>query len=240
MDDKQVTENYVMNIGGTLTNDGWIDTEESASDNDPNELSTSVTGSLVNKGQLSQPYSEKYGDAYEKLAKLISGLYTTKSGRSPYEGDQIALGEPRVELIDDENATQFVDNWDLIHQYPENAVTADRLKEIIANGELTYVAGYQAIKCKGNAEWYYIYLGGGNSNTQDVITDEEFAEWKTIISELDFTDGVLEANPKIGKTLFDIVNFPDGASINLKEGVAYGQLPAEWDGTLTGSFTKPM
>lgn len=235
-----VTANYMLNIAGTLTNYGWIDTEESTTDNDPNELSTSVTGSLVNKGQLSQPYSEKYGDAYGKLADLISGLYTTESGRSPYEGDQIEQGEPRVELIADGNATEFVNNWDLIHKYSENAVTADRLKDIIVNGELTYVAGYQTIKCQGNVEWYYIYLGGGNSNTQDVITDEEFAEWKTIIGELDFTDGVLEANPKIGKTLFDIVNFPAGASINLNEGEAYGQLPAEWGGTLTGSFTKPM
>lgn len=240
VDYNDVTANYMLNIAGTLTNYGWIDTEESASDNDPNELSTSVMGSLVNKGQLSQPYSEKYGDAYEKLAKLISGLYTTESGRSPYEGDLIALGEPRVELIDDENATKFVDNWDLIHKYSENAVTADRLKDIIVNGELTYVAGYQAVKCKGNVEWYYIYLGGGNSNTQDVITDEEFAEWKTIISELDFTDGVLEANPKIGKTLFDVVNFPAGAYIDLNGGVAYGQLPDEWEGNVAGSFTKPM
>ena len=229
----------VLNIAGAMTNNGWIDTEESTSDV-PNYLNASITGSLDNNGQLCQPYTEKYEtSAYAELESLISGLYNKSTGKGEYAGTAPGEELPRVELMNDANATEW-NGWDNLSNSDGNNVTYDMLYGILTDdeAELTTVGGYQAIKSQfpTNASYYYyIYLGGGLN--KNVITDAQFAEWKEIMSELNFTNGVLEDNPMIGKTYFYVAQFPRGASIDFWDGVAYGGLVQGWEGTISGDFT---
>ena len=229
----------VLNIAGTLTNEGWIDTEESTTDV-PNYLNASITGSLDNNGQLCQPYTEKYETtAYAALSNLISALYNKSTGKGEYAGTAPGEELPRVELMNSANATGW-NGWDALSDSDGNKVTYDMLYGILTDGnaELTTVDGYQAIKSQfptNESYYYYIYLGG--SRNDDVISDAQFAEWKNIMTELNFTNGVLENNPMIGKTFFYVAQFPRGASIDFWDGVAYGGLVQGWEGTISGDFT---
>ena len=239
----------MLSIEGSLDNYGWIDTNDSKVDYQPNTLVTSVTGSLINHGTLSQPYSNKYGDAYGKLATLISQLYV--SGNSPYHGI-FGNNQPRVDNIKGNFETEDLEwtpptTWeDAVTANSTCYVTLDILKKLLSEMNVIYVQGYQALATRNPHDsesdpWSFVLYLGGNGNNQPIYSEDVLKEWKQIIDDgMEITDGNLEANPIFGKTIFDVVNFPAGASINLNEGKAYGRMPAEWAGSLTGSFTDPM
>lgn len=236
-----------IDVEGNLTNYGTINAKENAKGldlrniNAEGRINVSVAkgGSLSNYGTLSQPCSDKYdSDAYEALSELIQGLYNGDTD-NPYRGKQIQNGSPRVELIQDENATAWANaiGWNKTDE-PNNYVTVGALKEILEKGSLTFVDNWQAIKCEHvNGYYYYIYLGGSQNGTQDVVTDEEFTEWKKILGELTFQDGKLADNKIIAKTYFYVTENNGTITLGEEPARAYGYVELN-KGTVEGDFVK--
>lgn len=236
-----------VNVEGNLTNYGTINAEENAvgldlrNVNAEGRINTYVAkgGSLSNYGTLSQPCSDKYdSDAYEALSELIQGLYNGDTD-NPYRGNEIKNGSPRVELIQDENATAWTNatGWNKTDE-PNNYVTVGKLKEILENGSLTFVGNWQAIKYKHvNGYYYYVYLGGSENGTQDVVTDEEFTEWQKILGELTFQDGKLADNKIIAKTYFYVTVNNGTITLGEEPAEAYGYVELN-KGTVEGDFVK--
>ena len=236
-----------VNVEGNLTNYGTINAEENAvgldlrNVNAEGRINTYVAkgGSLSNYGTLSQPCSDKYdSDAYEALSELIQGLYNGDTD-NPYRGNEIKNGSPRVELIQDENATAWTNatGWNKTDE-PNNYVTVGKLKEILENGSLTFVGNWQAIKYKHvNGYYYYVYLGGSENGTQDVVTDEEFTEWQKILGELTFKDGKLADNKIIAKTYFYVTVNNGTITLGEEPAEAYGYVELN-KGTVDGDFVK--
>ena len=233
----------VLSIAGSLTNEGWIDTEESLSGT-PNRLNAGVTGRLVNKGQLSQPYTFKYNeDVYGVMTDLVKKLWNQDNFIGTYAGNM-----PRLDFIDPSTG-KWSDKttWegyktgrvsDLQNQYFIEMFSTGKLEMIPdANNGL-----YQAVVVNATSGWKAaFYLGGGQS--EEVLSE---AEWNAIKDGgKDYIEAAMDAYgvagnmPKIGKTLFYVTDFPAGASIDLSEGVAYGELVPEYKGTITGSFSNP-
>lgn len=124
--------------GATLTNNGWIDTEN------PNaksvDINAVVKGTLVNKGKLAQKVQFVYdGAGYNFIVDLLRGLnkkgqYVGTYGESATEEKMV----PRVEKWKDSD-----DTWkgEVYQTFSE-----DDLKQLLAEGEYTMISGYAAIK----------------------------------------------------------------------------------------------
>lgn len=232
----------VLNIAGSLTNEGWIDTNENLSGT-PNRLNVGVTGSLVNKGQLSQPYTFKYDEnVYGVMTDLVKKLWNGKNFIGTY-----ASYMPRLDFIDP-GTGEWSDEptWNGYKTSRESDLQDKYFISMFSDGELEMIPSanndlYQAVVVDASGWKAAFYLGG--SQNEEVLSE---AEWNAIkAGGKDYIEatmnayGVAENMPKIGKTLFYVTNFPAGASIDLSEGVAYGELVPEYKGTITGSFSSP-
>lgn len=88
----------MLNVAGTLTNNGTINTVESATYGQPNNISTIIAkgGTLVNKGILSQPSTNVYlntDQKYANLSKFITDNFHYENGE--YQG----INDIRVEFL---------------------------------------------------------------------------------------------------------------------------------------------
>lgn len=233
----------VLNIAGSLTNEGWIDTEESL-EGTPNRLNAGVTGSLVNKGQLSQPYTFKYDEnVYGVMTDLVNKLWNQDNFIGTY-----AAYMPRLDFIDPSTEEwSGKSTWEKYKKDRESDLQDEYFIEMFSTGKLEMIPDkndglYQAVVVNTTGGWKAaFYLGGGQK--EEVLNE---AEWNAIKDGgRDYIEAAMDAYgvagnmPKIGKTLFYVTNFPAGASIDLSEGVAYGELVPEYKGTITGSFSNP-
>ena len=202
----------MLDIAGTLTNNGKIDTKDGQ--DKANNIYTAIRqdGVLKNNGYLSKEAEFKYGeDNYNALATLIKGLWNSTNTNNPYSGTKVELGSPRVELVNDANLTKWTNQTGLNKtNEANNYVTLDRLEDILSEGSLVTIENYQAIKWAhpdAGSNWtYYMYLG---YDQREEITDEQFAEWKSIIDDAKttITDEKLSANYTVNGTWFNAQNW---------------------------------
>lgn len=202
----------LLNIAGTLTNNGQIDTEDGAAE--ANDIYTVISkgGLLKNNGKLSKDAVLKYNNTYYKaLANLISGLYVESNANNPYAGTFGTPLVPRVELVDDANLQSWTGQTGLDKtNESNNYVDVDCLKAILTEGTLTTIEGFQAVKYThpnaGSGWTYYLYLGMEVNKT---ISDKEFAEWKAIMADTEMTisDDELSANYAVQGTWFNVQNW---------------------------------
>ena len=80
-------------------------------------------------------------------------------------------------------------------------------------------------------------MGGSQNGTQDVVTDEEFTEWKKILGELTFQDGKLADNKIIAKTYFYVTENNGTITLGEEPARAYGYVELN-KGTVEGDFVK--
>lgn len=158
--------------GATLTNKGWIDTEN------PDEksvyINAVVKGTLVNQGKLAQEVQPVYdGAGYDFIVKLLQGLnqngqYVGTFGESATEEKMV----PRVEKWKSSDNT-----WtgDVYLQFSE-----DDLKKLLAEGVYTEIDGYAAIKgtteVRSNTPVLYLGLVQGAEPDADFNTARVNAE----------------------------------------------------------------
>lgn len=202
----------MLDIVGTLANNGKIDTKDGQ--DKANNIYTAIRqgGVLKNNGYLSKEAEFKYGeDNYNALATLIEGLWNSTNTNNPYSGTVVALGSPRVELVNDADLVQWTNETGLNKtNQANNYVTLDRLEDILSEGSLVTIEDYQAIKWAhpnvGGNWTYYMYLG---YNKGEKITDEQFNEWKSIIDDAKttITNEKLSANYTVNGTWFNAQNW---------------------------------
>ena len=205
--------NPLLNIAGTLTNNGQIDTEYKSTRND---IYTVIAegGLLKNYGYLSQEAELKYNTTYHKaLANLIDNLYIGESNaKNPYAGTfTTGVFAPRVELVNDADMQTWTGQTGLDKtDQANNYVDADRLKAILTEGTLVTIQEYQAIKYthpNAGGNWtYYLYLGYREGKS---ISDKEFAEWQDIMTDnkISITEDKLGANYTEQGTWFNVQNW---------------------------------
>ena len=139
--------------GATLTNNGWIDTEN------PNEKSVDINavvkGTLVNRGKLAQEVQYVYdGAGYDFIVKLLKGLNQNGQYVGTY-GDP-ATEEKMVPRVEKWSDTDNDWNGDVYVQF-----SAEDLKQLLAEGAYTEIGKYAAIKGKTKVRGYtpVLYLG---------------------------------------------------------------------------------
>ena len=222
----------MLDIVGTLTNYGSIDTKDGASG--ANHIYTAIRegGLLKNNGKLSKEAVMKYdAEVANELTELIAGL---KENSTDYRGDFVA-NEARVDLINF-SADQVVAGtvnatWNPDEQrntnlnYQGNEADEEVVKDLIKNGEVAYIAGYQALVVSHptDGNWTYaLYLGGGNDNAVK-YNDDVLNLWKTIASDAKAeSDGdALYANYPVQGTWFHAQNWGD---LDLSAGNAWGDV----------------
>ncbi len=243
----------MLDIAGTLTNNGSIDTKDGASE--ANHIYTAIRqgGLLKNNGMLSKEAVMKYDvDMTTDMTDLIAGL---KENSTDYRGDFVA-NEARVDLInfnaDGVVAGTVSATWNEDSKrntnlnYSGNEADAEVIKNLIENGQVAYIAGYQALVVSHPTDrnWTYaLYLGGGNNN--DVkYSDEELNLWKTIASDpkAESNGDALYANYPVQGTWFHAQNWGD---LDLSAGNAWGDVwmmsrNAGFKGSLTEGVVYPF
>lgn len=248
-----VGTNYMLNVAGELTNKGQIDTEDGTTTKG-HQISAYIasTGKLINEGSLSKKSEAKYDlAAYRVLADMISELYTPgQTFGSDYRGVHKNDNSMRVDLMNYTVANLPDGEWNDQSTWDnntsnsaDNAVTAERLKYILANGVLTTVQNYQVIAAAHpNAEgWSYaIYLGGSNTGNTEVISSKVFAEIKQIVEDGEFqiADGKPSDMPYLYKTWFVVEELC--GTLNLSKGEAWGEVKKVNGGTLINDFTNRL
>lgn len=228
------SDNYMMYLLGKLTNNGWIDTQDSNTD-DANNISMYIgkEGSLYNKGQMSKTSEPKYDvNAYASLGTIIGQLYDATQGSNSYYRGQYGSGIPYVDLINSATSNIESAKWNQKNVWDDytsrggaNNVQKDEIIKLLTQGKLVHVQGYQAIAVAHELSgWSWVlYLGG--SNSKDVITEEVFAVWQSIAktnAELILTDGTMDKNPYLAKTWVYV--HENNGIIDLREGKAWGEI----------------
>ena len=139
--------------GATLTNKGWIDTEN------PDEksvyINAVVKGTLVNQGKLAQELQPVYdGAGYDFIVELLNGL--NQNGQYVGTYGETATEEKMVPRVEKWEAGDI--NWttNVYEQFSE-----DDLKKLLAEGEYTKIGDYAAIKGKTKVRGLtpVLYLG---------------------------------------------------------------------------------
>lgn len=230
------SNNYMMYLLGKLTNNGWIDTQDSNIDGEPNYISMYIgkEGSLYNKGKMSKESEPKYDDdAYASLKTIIGQLYDAEQGSNSYYRGKYVEDTPRVDLIHSAIASIANGEWNDEKTWltnttniPGNYIQKDEIIRLLTQGNLVRVEGYQAIAVAHDTDTNYswvLYLGG--KLNEDVVTAEEFAVWKSLAEanpELIQTNGTMKNNPYLAKTWVYV--YQNNGIIDLRDGQAWGAI----------------
>ena len=137
----------------TLTNNGWIDTENP--DRESVDINAVVKGTLVNKGKLAQKIQPVYDGAdYDFIVELLIGL--NQNGQYVGTYGETATEEKMVPRVEKWEAGD--NNWttNVYEQFSE-----DDLKKLLAEGEYIKIDDYAAIKGKTKVRGLtpVLYLG---------------------------------------------------------------------------------
>ena len=183
----------MLDIYGTLTNDGKIDTKDG--ENGAAKIYTVVRANaqLINNGDLSKAAVMKFNEtAADKLTTLVEGLYDETEGDYKGEWNETTL-TARVDIITDTTLDQLKagngtwngeDQWKANLNHIGNEVTADVIKKLMSEGTIVYVQQFQAIAVtRTNNSCWVLYLGGQGNDTPK-YSDSEFAEWKKMADDV--------------------------------------------------------
>lgn len=230
------SNNYMMYLLGKLTNNGWIDTQDSNTD-DANNISMYIgkEGSLYNKGKMSKTSDPKYDvEAYTSLKTIIGQLYDAEQGSNSYYRGHFGINVPRVDLIESAISNIESKSWNSNQKWNEytqnqagNYIQKDEIIRLLTQGTLVHVQNFQAIAVAHDTQsttWSWVlYLGGSAGN--DVVTEEEFAVWQSLAKadpELILTDGTMKNNPYLAKTWVYV--YQNNGIIDLRDGKAWGEI----------------
>lgn len=183
----------MLDIAGTLTNNGSIDTKDG--DTKANKIYTVVQANaqLINNGDLSKAAVMKFNEpAADKLSALVVGLYDETEG--DYRGEwNEQTPTARVDIITNTTLDKLMagkgtwndkEQWESNLSYSDNRVTVDVIKKLMSEGKVVYVQHYQAIAVtRDNTSCWVLYLGG-QGNGSPKYSDSEIAEWKKMAGDV--------------------------------------------------------
>lgn len=183
----------MLDIAGTLTNNGSIDTKDG--DTEANKIYTVVQANaqLINNGDLSKAAVMKFNEpAADKLFDLVEGLYNETEGdyrgewnaQTPTARVDIITSTTLDELIAGEGVWNGEEQWESNLSYSDNKVTVEVINKLMSEGTVVYVQHSQAIAIKrDNTSCWVLYLGG-QSNDTPKYSDSEIAEWKKMADDV--------------------------------------------------------
>lgn len=183
----------MLDIAGTLTNNGSIDTKDG--DTKANKIYTVVQANaqLINNGDLSKAAVMKFNEtAADKLSALVEGLYDETEGdyrgewneQTPTARVDIITSTTLEELMAGVGAWNGEEQWKSNLSYSDNKVTVDVIHKLMSEGTVVYVEKFQAIAVKrDNNSCWVLYLGGQGDGTPK-YNDSEIAEWKKMADDV--------------------------------------------------------
>lgn len=183
----------MLDIAGTLTNNGSIDTKDG--DTEANKIYTVVQANaqLINNGDLSKAAVMKFDKtAADKLSALVEGLYDETegdykgewNGQTPTARVDIITKTTLDELKAGKGAWNGEEQWKSNLSHSGNEVTVDVIKKLMSEGTVVYVEQFQAIAVtRNNTSCWVLYLGGQGNGTPK-YSDSEIAEWKKMADDV--------------------------------------------------------
>lgn len=235
----------MLNVAGTLTNNGTINTTPSPTVGQPNKINTFISGTLTNNGFLSQPSEYVYdNDAYQKLDAILGQLYDKDQGTNSYYRGFYENLTPRVDVINSTVANMVSAKWNDENTWKtnttnvaDNYVQKAEIINLLKSGSLVEVQGYQAIAVNHvNGYSFVLYLGAAEG--QEYISTEEFATWKAIAkrnASLITDKGAMGENLTTAKTWFYVTE--NRGTLDLTKGQAWGEIAKGMNkGTKIGDF----
>ena len=183
----------MLDIAGTLTNNGSIDTKDG--DTKANKIYTVVQANaqLINNGDLSKAAVMKFDKtAADKLSALVEGLYDETegdykgewNGQTPTARVDIITKTTLDELKAGKGAWNGEEQWKSNLSHSGNEVTVDVIKKLMSEGTVVYVEQFQAIAVtRNNTSCWVLYLGGQGNGTPK-YSDSEIAEWKKMADDV--------------------------------------------------------
>lgn len=236
------SKNYMMNIAGKLTNNGWIDTDESNTDV-ANNLSVLVQGELLNNGKLSQKAIPGFSssDSEYKFVLSIMNIFFDKSGK--FLGDLGTNGKRIMRVAKSKNPTGWTDCGDGM------SFTKDKLAGILKSASSVEGIGNifgddwaGMIIISGNSKYILHdgnYAGSSIFDKYTDTTDAKNALTKTDKGGIYLADVVfgIQKNAVYGPTWFYIYENTGIVDLLNKEW-AYGEIVNGDNGTLKGQWSK--
>lgn len=235
----------MLNVAGTLTNNGTINTVPSSTVGQPNKINTFISGTLTNNGFLSQPSEYVYdNDAYQKLDAILGKLYDKAQDANSYYRGFYANLTPRVDVINSTVANIASAKWNDENTWntyttndASNYVQKAEIINLLKSGSLVDVEGYQAIAVNHTSGYSFVlYLGAAEGD--EYISPEEFATWKAIATKnasLITDKGAMGENLTTAKTWFYVTE--NRGTLDLTKGQAWGEIAKGMNkGTKIGDF----
>ena len=183
----------MLDIAGTLTNNGSIDTKDG--DTKANKIYTVVQANaqLINNGDLSKAAVMKFNEtAADKLSALVEGLYDETEGdykgewneQTPTARVDIITGTTLDELEAGEGAWNSRGQWENNLGHSGNEVTVEVINKLMSEGTVVYVQQFQAIAVKRNNDSCWVLYLGGQGNGTPKYSNYEIAEWKKMADDV--------------------------------------------------------
>ena len=198
----------MLKVAGQLTNVGTIDTEDSNTVGEPNNINVVIdaTGKLINKGKLSKQSEPKYsGEAYDQLIELIENLKNEQGTKFVGTYDNL---KPRVEKWN--SPTQgwigSANNTD----WAPTTFDENRLLSTLSQGTFGQYHDFWYIQWATSGSYLTMYLG----LAQGVEPTQEFKDLVKTLNDSEggmfdtaFDEAVNDiATPYLNKTWFSSKN----------------------------------
>lgn len=237
----------MLDIAGTLTNKGSIDTKDGASG--ANHIYTAIraNGRLINNGTLSKAAVMKFDkDAAGKLQTLVEGLYNETgndyngqwNAQTPTARVDILTNTTLSKLEKGEGEWNTKEEWEKNLSYSGNEVTVDVLNMLMSQGTVVYVENFQAIAVKRDQNSCWVLYLGGQGNGTPKYTDSEINEWKEMATDSrpSTAEGNFWNNYPVQGTWFHAQNWGD---LDLSAGDAWGDVwQMSRNASVKGSLTE--
>ncbi|WP_277123045.1 hypothetical protein [Bacteroides ndongoniae] len=199
--------NTMLKVAGQLTNAGTIDTEDSNTVGEPNNINVVIdaTGKLINKGKLSKKSEPKYsGEAYDQLIDLIGKLKNEDGTKFVGQFGNLL---PRVEKWDNNPNNGWIGNT---VDWAPREFGKDRLLNTLSQGTFGQSQGFWYIQWQVGSSYLTMYLGlpANQEPTQEFkdlvknLNDSEDGMFNTAFAEA--VNGI--QTPYLNKTWFSSQN----------------------------------
>lgn len=220
----------MLNISGQLTNNGTIDTEDSADENTPNNILTLINegGVLDNNGYLSKKAVAKFrGTGYNAVKTFANAMGTSTATNSPWRGT-FGVNVPRVDII--EATVQSISDkteWnkeDVWNEYTSinHQITAEVFANILNAGVVKNIEGYQALVLNHSTTgWCYALYLGQSKDVETLGNNKDFNTARATEGLAKVAMGV-EKMPYPTTTWFYIAD--NYGTVDLQEGTAWGEI----------------
>lgn len=237
------SKNYMMNIAGKLTNNGWIDTDESNTDV-ANNLSVLVQGELLNNGKLSQKAIPGFSpsDSEYKFVLSIMNTFFDKNGN--FLGDLGTNGKRIMKVAKSKKLTGWTDCGNGVSFTKADLAGILKSASSVENIGAIFAGDNWAGMIIISGNYKYILHDGNHvgSSIFDKYTDTTAAKnalTKTDKGGIYLADVVfgIQKNAVYGPTWFYIYENTGIVDLLNKEW-AYGEIVNGDNGTLKGQWSK--